>query len=236
MNLRVFLVFSVLVICSQLALSQKAGRGNVDPDPDEFIMMDKGAELDRKSLQQNFIYPDSAKRAGIQGTVTVQVLIGKTGKAERYIIMEAVHPLLDSAAANAVMKASYKAAIYDTKPLKSWMEIPIIFKIGNKRGTPVEVQGAEEGDGYLRARFNQKNFYDSLDKKILEAAPKGDAKVAIVVDATGHVTEVRKLGNISDELYNEMRRVLMQTPFEASIHNGKYDEDHLTIVIDPHFR
>ncbi len=216
--------------------AQKAGKRDADPDPEDFLMMDKEAVLDRPSLQKAFVYPDSARKAGLQGKVVVKVLIGKSGKAERYLVVESVHPLLDSAAARAVMSANFSPAGYAGENIKSWMEVPITFKMNAGRSQPVKIQGDIEGDGYQRSQFDTKVFYDALDKNLLQALKQPTINVSITVDAKGRCTAVQSPGVLPEAVLNNIRQALQQQQFVPALRDRVVAEDHLTLIIETQAR
>ena len=74
------------------------------------------------------VYPDLARKAGIEGTVVVTVTIGKTGKVENAVIFKSI-PMLDEAARTAAMKCIFKPAKQRDKFVKVKMNIPFKFKL-----------------------------------------------------------------------------------------------------------
>ena len=74
------------------------------------------------------IYPDLARKAGIEGTVVVTVTIGKTGKVENAHVFKSI-PMLDEAALAAAKKCTFKPAKQRDKFVKVKMNIPFKFKL-----------------------------------------------------------------------------------------------------------
>jgi TonB family protein len=74
-------------------------------------------------------YPDEAKRAGIQGTVRLRVMIGKDGKV-RNITLLSGNPVLVKAAMKAVSKWRYQPSLLDGKPVEVLTEIDVNFVLG----------------------------------------------------------------------------------------------------------
>ncbi len=101
-----------------------------EPDPDEFIAVEEEANLDLPSLQKVVKYPDLARRAGVEGTVYVKVLIGKDGKPKKTLIEHSDNELLNKAAQEAVMKyRGYTPGIQNGNPIQMWISIPIEFRL-----------------------------------------------------------------------------------------------------------
>ncbi len=74
------------------------------------------------------VYPDLARKAGIEGTVVVTVTIGKTGKVEDARILKSI-PMLDAAALAAARKCTFKPAKQRDKFVRVKMNIPFRFKL-----------------------------------------------------------------------------------------------------------
>ncbi|HHJ52955.1 MAG TPA: energy transducer TonB [Caldithrix abyssi] len=74
------------------------------------------------------VYPDLARKAGIEGTVVVTVTIGKTGKVEDAKILKSI-PMLDAAALAAARKCTFKPAKQRDKFVRVKMNIPFKFKL-----------------------------------------------------------------------------------------------------------
>ncbi len=74
------------------------------------------------------IYPDLARKAGIEGTVVVTVTIGKDGKVEDAKIFRSI-PMLDEAALAAARKCTFKPAKQRDKFVRVKMNIPFKFKL-----------------------------------------------------------------------------------------------------------
>jgi len=82
-----------------------------------------------ESLLKAVVYPESAKRAGIQGKVFVSVVIGENGKIHSTELMKGAHPDLDAAALNAVNKISFIPGEHQGKKVKVKLVIPVQFRL-----------------------------------------------------------------------------------------------------------
>lgn len=101
-----------------------------EPEPDEFIPVEKEPGVDYARLQSLVVYPDLAKRAGIEGRVTIRVLIDKDGSVRKYFIEDSDNSLLNEAAENAIKAyGKFKPAIQNQEPIMCWISIPIQFKL-----------------------------------------------------------------------------------------------------------
>lgn len=76
------------------------------------------------------VYPDMARMAGIEGVVTVQVLVGKDGRVSKTKVIDGPVPLREAAVA-AAMSAVFQAATTDGRPIAVWVAMPIKFTLRN---------------------------------------------------------------------------------------------------------
>jgi len=74
------------------------------------------------------VYPAEARDAGVDGTVIVQVLIGRDGLVLDTKIVKSI-PLLDRAAADCVRQWVFKPALTKNKPIAVWVAIPVRFSL-----------------------------------------------------------------------------------------------------------
>lgn len=101
-----------------------------EPEPDEFIAVEKEPSVDLAKLQGLVVYPELARKAGVEGTVIIRVLVDKSGKATRTLIEYTDNKMLDQAAEDAIKKYGYfPPAIQNGQPIACWVSIPIRFKL-----------------------------------------------------------------------------------------------------------
>jgi TonB family protein len=74
-------------------------------------------------------YHEVARNAQIEGTVVVNVLVGKGGEVLQTEVSESVHLLLDDAAVQAARQCQYVPALEDGQPVEAWLAVPFEFKI-----------------------------------------------------------------------------------------------------------
>jgi periplasmic protein TonB len=100
-----------------------------EADPYAFVPVEKEPYIDIKELQRKVVYPDLAKRAGIEGKVNIRVLVGKNGSPKKNIIESTDSDLLNEAAIRAVMSSQFTPAIQNNQPIDCWVSIPIVFRL-----------------------------------------------------------------------------------------------------------
>jgi protein TonB len=98
------------------------------PAPDDFIAVE--SEPVRISIDAP-VYPEVAKTAGIEGTVTVRVLVGKDGKVKDVIYMDGPEGL-KKAADDCARTAVFKPALMDHRPVEVWVLMPVTFKLRSR--------------------------------------------------------------------------------------------------------
>ncbi len=74
-------------------------------------------------------YPDIAKRAGIEGTVWVRILVDKTGKAKKALIMKSDEDVFNQYAIDAALQFVFTPAMMNNGPVAVWASMPFRFKL-----------------------------------------------------------------------------------------------------------
>lgn len=75
-------------------------------------------------------YPESARRAGRQGSVLLRVLVDEHGRSKKIEIHQSSgSDALDRAAAEAIRRWRFIPARYGDQPVASWIRIPIDFSL-----------------------------------------------------------------------------------------------------------
>jgi protein TonB len=80
-------------------------------------------EVIRRQVERAQVYPDAARRQGIQGTTDVRFRIGPGGVVSAVeIARSSGHPLLDEASADAVRRAG-------PYPASGWIRITVTYRV-----------------------------------------------------------------------------------------------------------
>ncbi len=74
------------------------------------------------------VYPELARKAGIEGMVVVKVLISTKGDVEKVEVIKS-HPMLDEAAIAAAKQFKFKPGKQRDRFVKVWMTIPFTFRL-----------------------------------------------------------------------------------------------------------
>lgn len=85
-------------------------------------------ELPEAITKPPVVYPEAARRAGIEGTVLVQALVGRDGHVLDVRVQKSI-PELDSAAVANVQRWVFKPALTKGQPVAVWVAIPVRFTL-----------------------------------------------------------------------------------------------------------
>ena len=76
-------------------------------------------------------YPEAAQRLGVSGRVLVEYMVDESGNVVNPSVLESDHPLLSTAALEAVGKLRFdKPALQDGRPVRARGVLPIVFRSG----------------------------------------------------------------------------------------------------------
>ena len=83
-----------------------------------------------QEIMKRVIYPEIAREAGIEGTVTIKALIGRDGVIKEAEVFSGLPKTgLDEAALAAVLQTNFHPAMQMGKPVPVYMSIPIKFRL-----------------------------------------------------------------------------------------------------------
>ncbi len=82
-----------------------------------------------QSLARNLVYPELARRAGVEGTVFILAYVDEKGTVQRTEIARGIGAGCDEAAAEAVAKAKFKPGLQRGQPVKVRVMVPVRFSL-----------------------------------------------------------------------------------------------------------
>lgn len=100
-----------------------------DPSPDETISVNKQPYVDNSQIMGKLVYPELAKKAGLEGKVVLRVLVRRNGTVKKYLVEKSDSELFNKSAGDAVMKTQFLPALQNGKPVACWLSVPISFKL-----------------------------------------------------------------------------------------------------------
>lgn len=91
------------------------------------------ADLDRMpepKSRAEVVYPEEAKKAGVEGIVYVQVLVDKQGKVTKVKVAKSDSKVLEKAAVDAAKQWTFSPGLSkEKKPVAVWVTLPFKFKL-----------------------------------------------------------------------------------------------------------
>ena len=119
----------------------------VDAPPPQLIEEDKEEEVEPNffiaveempepiggitGIQSKIIYPEIAKRAGVQGKVYVKAYVDETGEVKKVEVIKGIGAGCDEAAVNAVLNTRFNPGKQRGRPVKVQVSIPIKFVLSD---------------------------------------------------------------------------------------------------------
>jgi protein TonB len=103
----------------------------VEEEPTYFVAVEEMPEPigGIKGIQEKIVYPEIAKRAGVEGKVYVLAFVDQTGVVTKAQVIKGIGAGCDEAALDAVLKTRFKPGKQRGKPVNVQVSIPIIFKL-----------------------------------------------------------------------------------------------------------
>ena len=99
--------------------------GPDDPKAGDYVYVEEFPEAIRRVPPA---YPDAARQAKVEGTVALQVLVGRDGLVRDVKVVKSV-PGLDQAAIEAVRQWKFKPALTKGEPVAVWVMVPVVFTL-----------------------------------------------------------------------------------------------------------
>lgn len=81
------------------------------------------------AIQNKIVYPEIAKRAGVEGKVYILAYVNEQGNVTKAEVIKGLGAGLDEAALNAVKQTKFKPGMQRGVPVKVQVSIPIVFKL-----------------------------------------------------------------------------------------------------------
>jgi protein TonB len=119
-------------IATQAELSQviaaDPGAGDIKVEdegpPPDFVPYEKEPQIIKSTKP---LYPELAKRAGVEGTVVLKLWVDKEGKVRKAVVLRSDATLFEQPAIDAAMQFVFTPAMQHSGPVSVWVSIPFRF-------------------------------------------------------------------------------------------------------------
>jgi TonB family protein len=113
---------------TSVAAAPTASKPTLTPTmpPPDFVEFDVGPKIVRRVHP---IYPEAARKAGLEGTVWVKIWVGKDGKPCKAVIQKSASNIFDQPAVDAAMQMLFTPAMMGKAPADVWIAIPFHFRL-----------------------------------------------------------------------------------------------------------
>lgn len=103
----------------------------VEEEPQYFVAVEEMPEPigGIAGIQSKIVYPEIAKRAGVEGRVYVLAFVDEDGNVTKVVTSKGIGAGCDEAAMEAVRKTKFKPGKQRGKPVKVQVHIPVVFKL-----------------------------------------------------------------------------------------------------------
>lgn len=190
-----------------------------------------------KALAEDVVYPEMAKKAGLEGRVFVEFIVDERGNVQDPTVTKGEHNLLNEAAIEAVKQQTFEPGMQRGEPVKVQMTLPVTFKLPTSPTpeapnsedlieTP-QPQGAPKIEGGYQA-LQQKLSYPDLVRK---AGIEGTVRVTFTVDETGTVQQPRVTNSVHDALDAAAIEAVKSVSFIPAEENGTPVSTQMTLPI-----
>ena len=102
-----------------------------EPEDDFFVVVEQMPQLrgGLGALQRKVSYPEMARRAGIEGRVTVQFIVNEQGRVENPRVIRGIGGGCDEEALKAVQSARFTPGMQRGRPVRVQYSLPIVFRL-----------------------------------------------------------------------------------------------------------
>jgi periplasmic protein TonB len=75
------------------------------------------------------VYPEMARRAGVEGVVWVKILLDKQGRAKKAVVIKSDTDIFNDVALAAAMQWVFTPAVMNNGPVAVWVSVPFRFRL-----------------------------------------------------------------------------------------------------------
>ena len=178
------------------------------------------------------VYPDEARKAGIDGVVIVEAKADEQGNVIDARILRSV-PALDQAALDAVKQWKYEPMIIEGKPRKAVFTVTVRFALkekGNEKAAEEFATGAVKAEGDIRPPRLIKEVAAIYPEAARQAGVEGVVILSVKTDETGKIADAMILRSIP-LLDQAAIDAVKQWVYEPYIKDGKAQPIVFTVTV-----
>jgi TonB family protein len=140
------------------------------------------------------VYPEEARKKGIQGVVILEAKIDESGRVMDAMILRSV-PDLDQAAIDAIRQWVYEPMLINGKPVKAIFTVTVKFQLGEK-----DIDKFAEGAVKVKDQISPPKLVKIVEPVYPEIAKQAKVEGVVIVqartDTQGHVKDAMILRSI----------------------------------------
>lgn len=167
----------------------------------------------------NPVYPDEARKKGLQGMVVVEAVLGKDGRVKAARLVSSPEPLLAQAALEAVKKWEYEPYVSAKGCQELLFTVTIAFALqdGDKKAAAAAPIRQEESP---RPKVIKK-VSPAYPEAALQEKLQGTVVIEIQINEKGQVQTARILESASPVLNEAALKAVKQWEYEPFVKDGK---------------
>ncbi len=148
--------------------------------PQDFVAADQEPTVIKKVEP---VYPELARKAGLEGKVWVKIWVDTAGKPRDVVILKSDSDIFNQVSIDAAKQFLFTPAYVKDKPVSVWVSVPFKFALSDKSGSkPEAVRGpaspteASFMRGYIAAK---EDAVSAMEKEAATAGKNGTPDAAL---------------------------------------------------------
>jgi TonB family protein len=189
----------------------------------------KGSELENPKLIKKVepVYPEEARKAGIEGPVVLEATIDAEGNVSQVKVLKGEHESLNKAAAEAVKQWKYEPAALKGKPMPVNFTVTVMFSLKDNEAETRKPAERSEHQGPKLVKKVNPTYPEEARKEGIE----GTVILEATIDTDGNVAEVKVLRGGHESLNKAAAEAIKQWKYEPAIIEGKAMPVNITVTI-----
>jgi len=241
-----FMIVLLLFVSSVPAVAQGDTTSTVFTIVDELPQIIQGEDSASKPLT----YPDSAREAGIEGVVYVQMVVEPDGRPTNVVVLKGVHESLDEEARRFAQTMNFTPGRKNGAVVRTRVTLPLRFGLEEQETAdtnPPETKTVDDlprkpvvqvPDQMPRLIGGLKALQDGIryPREARRKGIEGQVFVQFIVSNEGVPTDLKVTRSVHPLLDREAMRAVRETRFLPAFKDGKPVRVQLTLPISFHAR